>query len=324
MAKRLPPVNQCLNCGEAVTAAYCPQCGQEGVHHSATIWALLAELADGLFNLDSKLLRSLNALIFRPGMLTLAYNGGKRVRYHSPLRLYITGSIVFFLLVAWTQSRIDSQTAATRAKSPATAAAKSTDLTINGDILGKNRVAATSGKPGNYRLTMGDKSISSLDALPDNIEDFKKMMAPGQQLTPTNLYIINQVIKMKRLGQAAIVARFLSNIPNMMFFLLPIFAIALKCLYIRSNLHYVEHLVFLLHAHAFAYLVLASLMVLPSNKLLDLAILWIPIYVFLAMRAVYKQPIWKTAVKLGMLTVGYCTIFLVCLVGTIAFTFLTI
>ena len=44
-----------------------------------------------------------------------------------------------------------------------------------------------------------------------------------------------------------------SNIPTMMLFCVPLFAFVLKLLYFRQRRFYVEHLVYALHIHTFAY-----------------------------------------------------------------------
>ena len=46
----------------------------------------------------------------------------------------------------------------------------------------------------------------------------------------------------------------LNNVPTMMLFCVPLFALVLKLLYVRKGRYYVEHLVYALHIHTFAYL----------------------------------------------------------------------
>ncbi len=45
-----------------------------------------------------------------------------------------------------------------------------------------------------------------------------------------------------------------NNIPTMMLCCVPIFALVLKLLYIRKRRYYVEHLIYALHIHSFAYI----------------------------------------------------------------------
>lgn len=57
------------------------------------------EFGDEHFGLDSKIAHTLRALL-SPGRLTQEYLAGRRVRYVRPLRLYISISVVFFLVLA--------------------------------------------------------------------------------------------------------------------------------------------------------------------------------------------------------------------------------
>jgi len=87
------------------------------------------------------------------------------------------------------------------------------------------------------------------------------------------------------------------NIPKAMFVFLPLLALAMKPLYWRPKRYYVEHLLFLVHNHAFVFLVLAVLAFLEKIPkvgdhlgLLEFA-LWIYIawYLYRGMRNVYQQ-----------------------------------
>ena len=49
------------------------------------------------------------------------------------------------------------------------------------------------------------------------------------------------------------------NIPRAMFVFLPLLALFMKLLYWRPKRYYVEHLLFLVHNHAFVFLALAIL-----------------------------------------------------------------
>ena len=62
------------------------------------------------------------------------------------------------------------------------------------------------------------------------------------------------------------------NIPKAMFVFLPLLALAMKPLYWRPKRYYVEHLLFLIHNHAFVFLVLAILAFL--EKIPGSAITW--------------------------------------------------
>jgi hypothetical protein len=119
------------------------------------------------------------------------------------------------------------------------------------------------------------------------------------------------------------------NIPKMMFIFLPLIAAALAVLYIRSGRYYVEHLLFVVHFHAFFFL--TGIFVLLLERLSEMtrgglatgitavegvlgAVLtfYVPWYLLKAMRRVYAQSWWKTVPKYALLGFAY----LVCLVFT--------
>ena len=90
-----------------------------------------------------------------------------------------------------------------------------------------------------------------------------------------------------------------SNIPTMMLVCVPLFAFILKLLYIRQRRYYVEHLVYALHIHTFAYVavVVISLLsmgagrVLPGSEgvLVFVTSVAAVVQVFLSIRRVYRQ-----------------------------------
>ena len=87
----------CSNCGAPLTGRYCAACGQPADTRIPSLAALLGELVDGLYNLDSRVWRSLLWLVGRPGGLTREYLAGRRARYLPPLRLYLVASLAFFV-----------------------------------------------------------------------------------------------------------------------------------------------------------------------------------------------------------------------------------
>ena len=79
----------CRNCGSPLYGEHCYACGQPTkglVRHFSSI---LGDFADTLLNVDGRLLRTLPALLLKPGFLTREYIDGHRVRYVSPVRLFV-------------------------------------------------------------------------------------------------------------------------------------------------------------------------------------------------------------------------------------------
>lgn len=101
------------------------------------------------------------------------------------------------------------------------------------------------------------------------------------------------------------------NLTWMTLLMMPTLAFILLILYARRDYYYVEHLIFSFHYHAFAFLI-ASPAYLMANRWpagVGLAFGIILIYLFLAMRKVYKQGIIKTSLKFMALNSLYLFVF---------------
>jgi hypothetical protein len=102
-----------------------------------------------------------------------------------------------------------------------------------------------------------------------------------------------------------VVDGFFSVLPQAMFFMIPVFALVLKLFYVFRRRLYMEHLIVSLHSHAFIFISLLGLMLLgfaydaiqPRVALGGTAIgfvqfamwAWIPVYLLLMQKRVYRQ-----------------------------------
>ncbi len=78
----------CPDCGGTLLGDYCHTCGEKRVDaRDLTIKHFATDAMQELTSLDSKLLRTLATLLFRPGFLTLEWIAGRRNRYLKPLNL---------------------------------------------------------------------------------------------------------------------------------------------------------------------------------------------------------------------------------------------
>ena len=90
----------CSNCNAPLTGPFCHICGQRDDDFKRPFWSLLREILDNVFSSDSRLFKTLFLLVLVPGGLTRAFAQGRRAQFVPPLRLYITVSIMFFVIVA--------------------------------------------------------------------------------------------------------------------------------------------------------------------------------------------------------------------------------
>jgi hypothetical protein len=87
----------CGDCGTQLIGHYCHTCGQPAhVHHS--LLHLLEEMLHGVLHFDTKGLRTLPLLVFKPGELTRRYIAGQRTRFVSPLALFLFCIFLMFLV----------------------------------------------------------------------------------------------------------------------------------------------------------------------------------------------------------------------------------
>jgi Protein of unknown function (DUF3667) len=87
----------CANCGAALQGKYCHACGQPIKGMIRPLSGLTADVIDSVFNIDSRILRTLGPLLFKPGFLTTEYFIGRRQRYVTPFRLFFFLTIIAFL-----------------------------------------------------------------------------------------------------------------------------------------------------------------------------------------------------------------------------------
>ena len=114
----------------------------------------------------------------------------------------------------------------------------------------------------------------------------------------------------------------------MMLCCIPLFALVLKILYVRRHISYIDHLIYALHIHSFAYVatILIILTTIGLNRLAAgefagwiIAVLWLTfaVQIFLSIRRVYRQS-WFVSI-LKFIFGGY--VYLIVLSVALAATF---
>ncbi|MEM1359399.1 MAG: DUF3667 domain-containing protein [Bacteroidota bacterium] len=324
--------SSCTNCGAPLppSASWCTSCGQKVYKGPPSFGQLIGEFLETVFNLDNRLFRTLAALAV-PGRLTNNFLAGKQKPYFHPLRLFfisgvlMVGAYSLFL----TQSIEDSLAKENEAKRSAAyesrygellsnaidsirASYPSTEVTAASDSLFKLLGFARSDSFNiNYLKYQGGFSFTSASV---NFlrEDFI-ILTPNELLDLAkiegliNRYEVQQIIRVNRLETSYVGAMMGQTIWGLLL-LVPISAGLLKGIYVRRKRKYIEHFVFSLNTHAFLFITqfLAALefVLFGTPYLCILSGVAIPIYFYLALKRVYRQGWFKTAVKAGIL--GFC------------------
>jgi hypothetical protein len=276
-APRPTDTGHCHNCGAAVSGNFCAACGQETVLHVASAREFLHEFIGHYVALEGKLWKTLGLLIFRPGKLTAEYIAGRRVRYVQPLRIYLTLSILFFALLKY------GPTDLIQVQPAATVAPN------GGAITDQPATADTvhlSTNLGRFNPAW-DARVRAIGAMPQE-----------QAL-------------------ALVKGKFFAYVPYAMFCLMPVLALYLKLLYLRSGRRYGEHMLFALHSNAFAFLLLGLIWVVPGAWIDSALFAWLVAYLPFAMRRVYGGSRRATIARWVVLMAVYCATVVAVVVGTV-------
>lgn len=88
----------CANCDAVLTGEYCAACGQRRFRPQDRRMAhLLGEAFGALTDFDSRIWRSLRAVMLQPGRIARDWIDGRRARWVSPIRLALLANLLYFL-----------------------------------------------------------------------------------------------------------------------------------------------------------------------------------------------------------------------------------
>ena len=100
-AARTEPHAVCRNCGRSLSGAFCAGCGQSAhIHRSLLHFG--EEVLHNILHFDAKAWRTLLLLVTRPGLLTRRYIDGQRMRYVSPLALFLFTMFLMYFVFSLT------------------------------------------------------------------------------------------------------------------------------------------------------------------------------------------------------------------------------
>ena len=333
----------CHNCYYPLAqhAKYCPACGQKHTDGRITLRQLLEEAWDALFNIDSKIFRTLGAL-FIPGRLTKKYFAGQHRRYVHPVRIFIvfaigliasinfvmgdkaldindtfdevrkgyqfSESIAFLDSAMMETDRIfpgglsDSAKDTLRSLYVKAGPEREDSIMLN-DIVNIGWEDGINIADEDYLLLSADSIITKYE-----VEGFWKQM------------LLRQKLKFFKQGDNFITF-ILGKVSWGMLLMMPFLALIYRLIYVRRSFYYIEHLIFCLHTHSFVFMLFSLILLFneqlsPEFKAISLS-LSVPIYILIAMKVVYQQNWWKTFLKFFLISVLY--MFLVTIFAVLIF-----
>ena len=246
--------NDCLNCGLELRGPFCGACGQRAIPAYPSVREMIGDAWEELSGYDGRFARTLRVLLSRPGALTIAVLEGRRVRYISPVRLYLLASVLYFLCAV---------------------------------SVPNLRLAAPPVTPGTNVTIAIDGSGAAAQMSPEDRDEALKNLERAP-------WWAQAVIRPLLLDPAAFRRRFLETLPRVLFALVPVFAAIVALFYRRrrftQHLVFAVHL----HTFVFITLTIRELSQLAgSDVVLGLfeagAVLAIAGWTLVAFRRVYRE-----------------------------------
>ena len=278
---------RCPNCGSGQVEDYCASCGQRAGDLRTPVREFLRDALDEVLSFDSRLWRTLITLFRRPGSLTADYQEGRRARFVAPLRLYLLVSFATFLFLAAVAPNAVLDATGTNPWAPLR--------------IGSGPVPID--MPGPFAVTVEDEGgPASGDDGPDWFS--ANVVRPALEAPERAQQLFHQRLQWTVFAQV------------------PLFALWLRVLYRRRERFFVPHLVFALHFHTLAFVLLvagtAGTLLLDTQIPSLIAYLAVLALLFQSLRRVYGEGLLKTLVKQLALVFVH---FWVLLFGLLAFLF---
>jgi hypothetical protein len=306
----------CLNCGTQVIGRYCHDCGQENIEPKESVWHLISHFFQDITHFDGKFFTSLKDLIFKPGFLSREYMLGRRARYLHPIRMYLFTSAIFFLIF-FSLYKIDEKSIKIG----------STLMGLSYDDISKMDSAKLSeftkkindGKPltlKEVKERMGNSTFNIAPSKYRSRKEYDSVLRTGtkkhnwfeRQLVYKDIEFKEKYNSDGKVIMAALLNSFMHSLPQMLFVLLPLFALILKLVYVRrKQFYYVDHIIFTIHLYIFIFLVMLVTFGLGKLRttlhwqwlryLAVVLVLAIFYYFYKALRNFYQQRRAKTILK---------------------------
>lgn len=310
----LPALPACLNCGCALTDAFCSHCGQQDREIKRPLTGLLRELIHAIFELDGRAYRTIFFLFSKPGYLTREYISGRRASFTPPLRLFLILSITFFFIISLNSfiQTLDSSLAPQSVESTAGGITTDEDGAVTIDL---NAIDDED------QIDFLDEDQDGLTEITDFIESLVLPFLSSE--TNANLVTFISVQAKtnyaKNLEDPALF--FYGSLDYITFFMLlmmPFLAMIMKILYFFSKRFYVEHMILTLHNHTF--LILAMMIRMPLSLLGEgtvmilsplaslasaLLAIWMMVYLYLSLKVYFGQGYLLTTFKFITATISY-------------------
>ncbi len=344
----------CLNCEHPldISDRFCPNCSQANSTKKLTLKDFFDEFFSSIISYDSKLLKTLSALLLRPGKITKDYVNGKRVSYTNPFRFLLSLAIVYFLMLSFSTGddfmALDKYGADPKGSFLNENGSLSFD--IDDEQVGKEleetldslNIAQNLAKKDSVLLSDPKKHLDSIGALwlaprffgkreffstvmeRTDLKEFDDIIETygidGSSENKAALNAANSVVRFKQ-RPGSFLSSLISKLPFLIFFFLPVFTLFIWLVYIRKRYNYTDHLIFSFHIQSLLFILLIISFLIDS--IFDIFTGWIFVlifagYLYKSLRKFYDQGRFKTIVKYIFLNTIFFILAMVSITGLLA------
>jgi len=314
----------CKNCDTSFTGQYCPNCGQHVKEIERPIRFMIVDFMGTFVSFDTRLIKTLVAILLKPGKLTQDFLDGKRARYMPPFRFYVFVSFVMFLLIS-TITGNSIKKGMQDSSNPV--------VNLNGDIIVNDSIQILKDS---IQAIVNSNLKESLDSV--SYQKYEKIAAQKDTVDIVTHDIIKEIITDDDSKYEA-TAKLIQEHPELytaklfqytswaFFLFMPIFAFFLWILFYRSKSLYIGHLIFALNIHSFIFtitsIVVGSALLFPNNGTAWTGYLYLltPVYQIIGARKLYQRKWVNTFFKLTLVWFLYGFVWLIGLITLIVITF---
>lgn len=300
----------CQNCGAFVEKSYCPQCGQENTDSRQHFYHLFTHFFSDFIHYDGSFWTTARYLLFRPGKLSIEYMDGKRKSYVNPFSLYIFISFVTFFIPSILSLGEAKQ--GNHKKEMQISLLFNDSTKVNASFV-HDTIRFDTIQIKKYTIAkygFSGRKVSQLDSLYHAQPDSTRMS--DLEYNEHKLAIIFNTLNNdggQNFMDEKIIDFYVHNLPKVLIFYMPIFALLLWLFNCRKQRSYFDSGIFTLHFFSFWLLLISCLYII--NKILPKydydeivylilypgMVVWTSIYFLKAMRRFYDDSKFVTFVK---------------------------
>lgn len=326
---------QCINCETPldVSEKYCHACGQLNSTKKLTIKDFIEEFFANFYAYDSRLRNTFFSLFLKPGIAAREFCEGKRHHHANPFRLFLSISILLFLISDFESPLNDTpQETKKTNKNIKTADSLKTKQALNSNPefiqIGKKttkefhrdsiyKASELGNEPENLNhLNLKLTTFRNYNLKNANLSSEEALKNLGFENKNWNRYLYEKAKSLKSNDVLRETRDYLlAKLPFLIFLSIPFIAIIFWITFYNKKFNYTDHLVFTYSFYSFVFICLIVYEIIGflsedfSLFLIGISFTFLfPIYLYKSLRNFYQNSRWKTIFKFILLNILFIPI----------------